>query len=156
VAYYTGLADAGELRAHLQASLPDHMVPAAYVGLEALPLTANGKLDRKALPAPEGGAYARAVYEAPRGMVEEAIAGIWQDLLGVERVGRHDNFFALGGHSLLAVRLVERMRQAGLGADIRVLFARPSLAALADAVSGVEERPVPANGIPDSGEASFL
>ncbi|TBW41573.1 hypothetical protein EZI54_24275, partial [Marinobacter halodurans] len=80
-----------------------------FVALEQLPLTPNGKLDRQALPAPEDDAYVRAVYEAPRDAVEETLAGIWQELLGVERVSRHDNFFALGGHSLLAVRLIERM-----------------------------------------------
>ena len=82
------------------------MVPAGYVRLEALPLTPNGKLDRKALPAPDGGAYATQAYEAPVGAVETAIAEIWAELLGLERVGRHDNFFDLGGHSLLAIRVM--------------------------------------------------
>ncbi|RJT11750.1 hypothetical protein D3227_41040, partial [Mesorhizobium waimense] len=69
--------------------------------------TPNGKLDRKALPSPADDAYARRAYEAPRGAVETALAGIWQELLGVERVGRHDHFFELGGHSLMAVQLME-------------------------------------------------
>ncbi|WP_234894674.1 non-ribosomal peptide synthetase, partial [Sinorhizobium medicae] len=96
---------AASLRAHLTSLLPDYMVPSAFVRLEALPLTPNGKLDRKALPAPDDDAYARTAYEAPQGAVETALAGIWQELLGLERVGRHDNFFELGGHSLLAVQL---------------------------------------------------
>ncbi|KTT64436.1 AMP-binding enzyme, partial [Sphingomonas sanguinis] len=102
---------AAVLRAHLGALLPDYMVPAAYVALEALPLTPNGKLDRKALPAPEGDAFTRQAYEAPQGPVEEALAAIWSELLGVEQVSRHDNFFELGGHSLLAIRLLSRVRQ---------------------------------------------
>ncbi|RWQ27709.1 MAG: non-ribosomal peptide synthetase, partial [Mesorhizobium sp.] len=84
---------AGALRAHLGARLPDYMVPSAFVRLAALPLTPNGKLDRKALPAPADDAYARRSYEAPRGAVETALAQIWAELLGVERVGRHDHFF---------------------------------------------------------------
>ncbi|HET7863348.1 MAG TPA: amino acid adenylation domain-containing protein, partial [Burkholderiaceae bacterium] len=100
---------------------------------EALPLTPNGKLDRQALPPPDEAAYPRRTYEAPQGEVESLIAGLWQELLGVERVGRHDHFFELGGHSLLAVKLVERLRQAGLATDIRTLFGQPTPAALAAA-----------------------
>ncbi|MDU0973351.1 MAG: amino acid adenylation domain-containing protein, partial [Actinomyces urogenitalis] len=151
VAYYVSDAAIGaeELRGHLAARLPDYMVPSAYVHLERLPLTPNGKLDRKALPAPEGDAYAAQAYASPQGETEEAIARIWAELLGVERIGRHDNFFALGGHSLLAVTLVERMRRAGIAADIRTLFATPSLAALAAAGGGgAATVAVPANLIP--------
>src|SRR4029077_14102074 len=109
VAYYTcrkesasGEAKSGgeELRRHLSTILPEYMVPSAYVQLESLPLTANGKLDRKALPSPEGGAAGVRGYEAPVGEIETALAAIWAELLKVKRVGRHDNFFALGGHSL--------------------------------------------------------
>ena len=153
VAYYTG--DAGlaveDLRAHLAEALPEYMVPAAFVHLEALPLTANGKLDRKALPAPEGDAYAVRGYEAPQGETEQALAAIWAELLKVDQVGRHDNFFELGGHSLLAVTLIARMRQAGLNTDVRELFAAPTLAglaALADNGSHAEQLVVPANRIP--------
>ncbi|HEV3052244.1 MAG TPA: amino acid adenylation domain-containing protein, partial [Longimicrobium sp.] len=120
VAYVVGGVEAEELRAHLRGSLPDYMVPAAFVVLEALPLTPNGKLDRKALPAPELGS-AEDRYVAPRTPVEEVLAGIWAEVLRLERVGVHDNFFALGGHSLLAVTLVERMRRRGVRADIRAL-----------------------------------
>ncbi|OWK25836.1 hypothetical protein AJ87_00570 [Rhizobium yanglingense] len=100
--------------------------------LDALPLTVNGKLDRKALPAPEDDAYARRAYEAPRGEVETLLAAIWEELLGVERIGRHDNFFELGGHSLLAVRLLARLTEAlAVELPLAILFAKPTLADLA-------------------------
>ncbi|WP_240326914.1 phosphopantetheine-binding protein, partial [Pseudomonas syringae] len=108
----------------------------------------NGKLDRKALPAPDRSALASRGYEAPEGDTEMAIARIWQDLLQLEQVGRHDHFFELGGHSLLAVKLIERMRQIDLVADVRVLFSQPTLSALAAAVGGKEAVEVPANLIP--------
>ncbi|WP_207268287.1 condensation domain-containing protein, partial [Pseudomonas sp. FW305-28] len=136
------------LRTHLQAQLPAYMVPVAYVRLDALPLTPNGKLDRKALPAPDLDALITRGYEAPQGETETTLAQIWQDVLKVERVGRHDHFFELGGHSLLAVSLIERMRQAGLSADVRILFNQPTLAALAAAVGTGNEVTVPANLIP--------
>ncbi|GAB5335996.1 amino acid adenylation domain-containing protein [Pseudomonas fluorescens] len=135
------------LRAHLQATLPDYMLPAAYVKLEVLPLTANGKLDRKALPAPTQAAFVTRLFEAPREGVETRLAQIWAELLQVQPIGRHDHFFELGGHSLLAVQLVQRMRQAGLHADVQVLFGQPTLAALA-AVTGGSDVHVPANRIP--------
>ncbi|WP_339102103.1 amino acid adenylation domain-containing protein [Pseudomonas sp. G166] len=152
VAYFTlhsndGVADIEVLRAHLQARLPDYMVPAAYVRLDALPLTANGKLDRKALPAPDQASIVTRGYETPVGETEITLARLWQQVLNVERVGRHDHFFELGGHSLLAVNLIEQMRQVGLSADVRVLFGQPTLAALAAAVGGGNEVEVPANGV---------
>jgi acyl-coenzyme A synthetase/AMP-(fatty) acid ligase len=122
---------AEQLREHLLARLPEYMVPSAYVRLERLPLTAHGKLDRKALPVPEGDVYARRQYEAPQGEVESTIAAIWREELKVDRVGRHDNFFELGGHSLLAMRVIERMRGSGLKVEVRALFVAPSLAELA-------------------------
>src|SRR5476651_1896668 len=150
VAYYTAQTplDIQALRAHLQGRLPDYMVPSAYVWLALLPLTANGKLDRKGLPVPDQSALLSRGYEAPEGEVETLLAQIWQDVLKLERVGRHDHFFELGGHSLLAVSLIERMRQVGLSADVRVLFSQPSLAALAAAVGSGREVVVPANLIP--------
>ncbi|TIP97422.1 MAG: amino acid adenylation domain-containing protein, partial [Mesorhizobium sp.] len=144
---------AGALRAHLGARLPDYMVPSAFVRLAALPLTPNGKLDRKALPAPADDAYARRSYEAPRGAVETALAQIWAELLGVERVGRHDHFFELGGHSLLAVQLMERLRQLSLGVEVRTLFARPVLADLAASLGSHHEVAVPANLITEQSTA---
>ncbi len=150
VAYYTAPSalDIEALRAHLQGQLPDYMVPSAYVWLALLPLTANGKLDRKGLPVPDQSALLSRGYEAPEGEVETLLAQIWQEVLKLERVGRHDHFFELGGHSLLAVSLIERMRQVGLSADVRVLFSQPSLAALAAAVGSGREIVVPANRIP--------
>ncbi|WP_230081125.1 AMP-binding protein, partial [Burkholderia pseudomallei] len=132
VAYYTGDADVVALRAQAAQHLPSYMVPSAYVRLDAWPLTPNGKLDRRALPAPADDAYARAEYEAPQGAREEALAAIWRDLLHVERVSRHDNFFELGGHSLLAVQLVSRLRQAlSVEVALGTVFDAPVLSALA-------------------------
>ncbi|MEY9827946.1 amino acid adenylation domain-containing protein [Bradyrhizobium japonicum] len=125
---------AGALRAHLSTRLPDYMVPAAFVPIAALPLTVNGKLDRKALPAPADEAYALAAYEAPRGEVETMLAGIWAELLGLERVGRHDNFFELGGHSLLAVQLISQALNRGLILGAADLFQAPVLKLLASKV----------------------
>ncbi|MGD7481004.1 amino acid adenylation domain-containing protein, partial [Ralstonia pseudosolanacearum] len=156
VAYYVSgeAIEAQTLREQLQASLPEYMVPAAYVRLERLPLTPNGKLDRKALPAPEGQAYASTAYEAPQGEVEQTLAGIWQTLLGVERVGRHDDFFALGGHSLQAVRLVAQVRtQLGAELGLTELFAQPSLSAVAQAIVRGRGRALPAITVADRGEA---
>ena len=149
VAYCTGEADVSSLHEHAQASLPAYMVPAAYVKLEAWPLTPNGKLDRKALPAPDADALVSRAYEAPQGDLEETLATIWADLLKVERVGRQDNFFELGGHSLLAVSLVERMRREGLHADVRTLFTASTLADLASKVAQETQAFVPVQ-VPDN------
>jgi len=131
VAYVVGDETAGAdgLRAHLGEALPDYMVPAAYVRLERIPLMPNGKLDRRALPAPEGDAFARRAYEPPAGDVEELLAGIWAEVLRVERVGRWDDFFELGGHSLLAVQVISRVRQV-LEVEVALgeMFTRPVLA----------------------------
>jgi amino acid adenylation domain-containing protein len=138
VAYWVGedTASAEALRGHLGERLPDYMVPAAYLRLDALPLMPNGKLDRKALPAPEGGGYARRGYEAPVGEVEQALAEAWGEVLGVERVGRRDDFFELGGHSLLIMKLVERMRRRGLHVEVGALFTTPTIAGLAEVLGG--------------------
>src|ERR1019366_6970974 len=112
-----------------------YMVPSAFVTLETFPLTPNGKLDRKALPAPDQKSLVMQQYEAPVGEVESAIAQIWQELLQVERAGRHDDFFELGGHSLLAVQLVSRLReQFGVEVALREGFAQPTLQGVAQAV----------------------
>ena len=140
---------ATELRSWLAARLPEYMLPAAYVRMERLPLTKNGKLDRKALPTPEGDVFATSGYEAPEGEMERVLAGIWAELLQVERVGRQDNFFELGGHSLLAVTLMERMRQRGFEMDVRELFSSPSLVGLAASLAKEIGRvAVPENRIP--------
>ncbi|HEU4845295.1 MAG TPA: amino acid adenylation domain-containing protein, partial [Burkholderiaceae bacterium] len=123
---------ANTLRASLALTLADYMLPAAFVTLDAWPLTPNGKLDRKALPEPGHDDLVARAYEAPQGALEVALAGIWQELLGIERIGRHDHFFELGGHSLLATRLLSRVRQQlAIEVSLRDLFARPTLAQLA-------------------------
>ncbi|WP_245503207.1 non-ribosomal peptide synthetase, partial [Rhizobium leguminosarum] len=148
-----GAGLASSLRAHLGGLLPDYMVPSAFVRLDALPLTVNGKLDRKALPVPDDDAYARRAYEAPQGEIETLLAGIWAELLGVERVGRHDNFFELGGHSLLAVQMMERLRRLSLGVEVRTVFAKPMLADLAASLGSHREVAVPANPIMEQSTA---
>src|SRR6185312_14441572 len=146
VAYYTSsssgdaeqeIVGAEQLRLHLSASLPDYMVPAAYVRLESLPLTHNGKLDRKALPAPDSDAYSTPAYEPPQGEIETKLAQVWAEVLKLGKVGRHDNFFDLGGHSLLAVRVMVRVREAlQVEVTIKDLFAHPVLTDLARALAG--------------------
>ncbi|MEU8383605.1 non-ribosomal peptide synthetase, partial [Streptosporangium sp. NPDC048865] len=132
VGYVVGTAGGDELAGYLGATLPSYMVPALWVSLTALPLTANGKLDRAALPAPEAGPRTRT---APRGDAEELVAEIFGEVLGVEEVGAFDDFFALGGHSLLATRAVARLRAAvEIEVPIRTLFARSTVADLAAAV----------------------
>ena len=115
-AYYTVRPDvaapkSGALREHVATHLPDYMVPAAYVRLETLPLTANGKLDRKALPAPETDAYAARPFAPPQGKTEEVLARIFAAALKIKRIGRHDNFFELGGNSLLGIGVISRSRR---------------------------------------------
>ncbi|HEX2091425.1 MAG TPA: amino acid adenylation domain-containing protein [Longimicrobiaceae bacterium] len=139
-------ATAAELRGWLRERLPEPVVPAFVVALEALPLTPSGKLDRRALPAHEGDGAARE-YVAPRTPLEEIMAEIFAEVLGMERVGAHDDFFALGGHSLLATRVVSRVRrQFGVEMMLRTLFEAPTVAGLAGrleehqpAVEGVDE-----------------
>jgi amino acid adenylation domain-containing protein len=154
VAYYTGEESGVEtLRSHLSSTLPEYMVPAAYVHLQSLPLLPNGKLDRRALPALGAEAYLLRDYEPPVGETETRLAQIWADLLKLERVGREDNFFELGGHSLLVISMVERMRREGMGTDVRTLFTAPTLKSLAEVVAGASRaKPagieVPPNLIP--------
>ncbi|MFB7355012.1 amino acid adenylation domain-containing protein [Streptomyces gardneri] len=121
------------LRSALRESLPDYMVPGWFVFLDALPLTPNGKVDRKALPAPDGARQAAdGDYTAPRTETERIIADIWRDVLGLDQVGVHDDFFQLGGHSLLATRLVSRINKAlGATVTVRQLFEARTVACLA-------------------------
>ncbi|MGH3842539.1 MAG: non-ribosomal peptide synthase/polyketide synthase, partial [Pseudonocardiaceae bacterium] len=133
----SGVVDVGELRAHVATTLPEYMVPAAFVTMDELPLSPNGKLDRRALPAPEFGSPAGIDYVPPRTATEQTLADIWAQVLGVERIGVHDNFFELGGDSILSVQVVSRARVAfGVELSPRVLFADPTVAGLATAVTG--------------------
>ena len=131
-AYVTGAATAAELAAFLRARLPDYMIPATFTAIEALPLNANNKVDRAALPAPRPVPSAPPV--PPRTPLERMLAGYWEELLGAaEAIGVHDNFFDLGGHSLLAVRVITRLR-AALAAEIplQLIFDYPTIAQLAE------------------------
>lgn len=120
------------LRTHLATKLPEYMVPAAFVRMDTFPLTSNGKLDRRALPTPDDDAFARQAYEPPQGTVEMAISNIWLDILNVDRIGRHDDFFMIGGHSLLALKMVSRIRHVlGFEISLRTIFDGPTIAKLA-------------------------
>ncbi|HEV2800655.1 MAG TPA: amino acid adenylation domain-containing protein [Pyrinomonadaceae bacterium] len=144
VAYVTGEADGGELREYLAKQLPSYMVPQRIVKVEALPLTANGKVDRKALPDPDvQETNAAGNYNPPRTQTEEIVCGIWADVLGLGRVGTGENFFELGGHSLLVTQVVARVRAVfGVEIPLRVLFETP----LVEAVAAEVERQVKARG----------
>jgi amino acid adenylation domain-containing protein/non-ribosomal peptide synthase protein (TIGR01720 family) len=131
VAAQGGAVDAEALRAHLGAWVPEYMVPAALVAMESLPLSPSGKLDRRALPAPDAGAGSREEHVAPRTDAEAALAGVWRDLLGVETVGARDNFFALGGDSILSIRMVSRAAAAGVRITPWQVFQHQTLGALA-------------------------
>ncbi|WP_327311968.1 non-ribosomal peptide synthetase [Streptomyces sp. NBC_01235] len=143
-----------ELGRHVERMLPEYMVPSAYIALDTMPLTTNGKLDRKALPAPGIDAYAQREYVAPSTPTERALASLWAELLGFDeaRVGANDNFFELGGHSLLITVLVAKLKELGREASVRSVFSSPTLARLAEEIDGtraaVTDDSVPPNLIP--------
>ncbi|MFL5356592.1 amino acid adenylation domain-containing protein [Archangium sp.] len=149
--------DLDALRGFLQDKLPEYMLPSAFVPLEALPVTPNGKVDRKALPAPQG-LTPRTDFVPPEGQVESTLAAAWAALLGVERVGRHENFFELGGHSLLATRAMTRVRDTfGVELPLRTLFEHPTVAALAAKLeeatrSGSATKAPPLERVPRTGK----
>lgn len=128
------------LRAYLRARLPENLVPSAFVALESLPLNPNGKIDKRALPAPDRSAFVGADYSPPEDDLQDRLADVWQDLLGLDRVGIDDNFFDLGGHSLMAVQLVhaieERLQR---GCPLTTLFRAPTIRLLADAIQAGSE-----------------
>jgi len=152
VAYVSARAgqavDPARLREHLGRALPDYMVPAFFMVLETLPLNANGKVDRKALPEP--GRVGAQAFEAPQGANEEALAAIWAEVLGVPRVGRHDSFFELGGHSLMSVQVVARV-QGAMHADLTVadVFRKPVLMDMARLIADAAERKPVAQSLSD-------
>ncbi|WP_214086504.1 non-ribosomal peptide synthetase [Photorhabdus heterorhabditis] len=134
------------LRDYLLSSLPEYMVPAAFVVLANFPLTPNGKLDRKALPAPNASNYQRQNYEAPQGEKESLLAGTWAELLGLKQIGRHDNFFALGGNSLLVVQLIGQLRkQEYVVQQAGTLFSTPILSEQALLLEKADSLTIPAN-----------
>ncbi|WP_442936453.1 non-ribosomal peptide synthase/polyketide synthase [Nostoc sp.] len=132
-----------ELRSFLKERLPEYMVPSAIVILESLPLTSNGKVDRRALPAPEPSGTLSDKYVAPRTPLEEILAQIWVQVLKIELVGRHDNFFTLGGHSLLATQLVSRVRSSlKVELPLRSLFAAPTIAELVQLIQQLQQQDI--------------
>ncbi len=133
-----------ELRAWLRERLPEPMVPGALVVLESLPLTPNGKVDRRALPTPESAGSDEA-FQPPRTAMEEVLAGIWAEALGVERVGAEENFFELGGHSLLATQVASRAREAfGVEVPLRMIFEAPTVSGLAGRIELLRSDGIPA------------
>jgi thioesterase domain-containing protein len=140
VAYYTtslkdgpeaNVPSAEQLRAYLSTGLPEYMVPSAFMALEAWPLTPNGKLDRRALPAPEMNFHTVHSSEPPQGDVETMLASIWAETLRLDQVNRHDDFFRLGGHSLLTLRVVTLLQQRGFIITVADIFANPTIESLA-------------------------
>jgi amino acid adenylation domain-containing protein len=146
------------LRTHLKPLLPDHMVPSAFVLLEYFPLSPNGKLDRKALPAPERGAHASREYETPQGEVEEILAVIWAEVLKTERIGRNDNFFDLGGHSLLGIKLITRVAESlALRPPVVTIFHYPTVRQMADFFQTLLSQDLKPPGLQDrDGEAGII
>jgi amino acid adenylation domain-containing protein len=134
-----GALNTEALMIYLKTGLPDYMIPHAFVVLDRLPLTVNGKIDRKALPEPDAGAYGRQAYVPPQGPVEVQLAAIWQTLLGLERVGRTDHFFERGGHSLLAIQL---MAQIDLALQVHLpvvtVFKCPTIQLMAEAITAAQ------------------
>ncbi|MFD9328167.1 amino acid adenylation domain-containing protein [Streptomyces sp. NPDC060065] len=154
VAYVTGerAPSVGDLRTALAERLPEHMIPAAYVVLDALPLSPNGKVDRKALPAPDRSGGTSAAYVAPGNPQEERLVALWQRVLGVDRVGVRDNFFEIGGDSMHAVRIVGLAREDGQDIPLQRLFTSQTVEALAQWLatrtdSGAGRREVAAFGL---------
>src|SRR5207248_1531519 len=133
-----GAVSAGELKEHLKGTLPEYMLPSAIVSLKGMPLTANGKVDRQALPAPEELAEEQE-HVGPRNAVEEVLAGIWEEVLGRDEVSVTDGFFELGGHSLLATQVISRVREAfEVEVPLRAIFEAPSVAALAGRIAELQ------------------
>jgi amino acid adenylation domain-containing protein len=144
IAYYVPVnedqvIEVSEARNYLQGKLPEYMVPAAFISLQTIPLTANGKVDRKSLLKQELELESRQEYIAPQTETEKQLAGIWKEVLGLEKVGIHDNFFELGGHSLLAIQIISRInKELRINVPLRKLFEAPNIKALSDIAAGCE------------------
>ncbi len=146
VAYYTADSEVEktEIRSHLQSKLPEHMIPAFYVVLENMPLTSNGKTDRKALPSISGEDIIRREYVAPRNEDEQIMAEIWQEVLGVDKVGITDNFFELGGHSLLVAQAINRLnKQLNKTVSFKDFFSSPTIETLCEVLNQEEYVAIP-------------
>ena len=129
----------GEIRGRLRQMLPEYMVPSAFVFLDTLPLNQNGKVDKRALPVPAAPAGRLRDHVPPQGPVQEAVAAVWKDVLGLQTVGAHDNFFDLGGHSMLAARLLGRLHDTfAVDVPLRNLFQQPTVAGLADVIQALQ------------------
>ena len=151
------LPGVAQLRELLAATLPDYMIPSAFVALEALPLSPSGKLDRRALPAPDVAEAAGADYVAPRGVAETVVAQIWAEVLGAARVGARDNFFELGGDSILSIRVISRLRTAfGVELSPRLIFRNPTVAGLAAAIPAADEHAEAVSTIPVASRDGML
>ncbi|MFZ4730020.1 MAG: phosphopantetheine-binding protein, partial [Pseudanabaena sp.] len=124
-----------ELRSFFNQKLPDYMIPNVFVSLESLPLSPNGKIARKELPAPDGIINPQGRFEPPRNSMEQQIADIWAQVLNLERVGIYDNFFELGGHSLLATQIISRLRKVfAVELTLRIFFEAPTIVALGEKI----------------------
>ncbi|NEN81312.1 non-ribosomal peptide synthase/polyketide synthase [Paenibacillus elgii] len=144
----------GELRSELAGMLPGYMIPSYFMQLERMPLTPNGKLDRKALPAPEGNVRTGAEYVAPRTALEVRLANIWKDILRLPEIGVRDNFFEIGGHSLRAVTMVAQIhKELNVNVALRQIFQAPTIEQLAQEIAGMRQQVYEA--IPLTGESSF-
>jgi amino acid adenylation domain-containing protein len=161
VAYVVGEASASELRRHLKERVPEYMIPSAFVSLSKMPLTPNGKVDRRALPKPDGLIQDQEnVFVAPRTPLEELIAGIWCQVLGMQKVSRNDNFFEMGGHSLLAMQILSRVRNTfHVEVSMRHLFEHATVAGLAASIEAgireAESRPQAPPIVPIAREATL-
>jgi len=144
-----------QLREYLKARLPEYMIPSAFIALKELPLTANGKLDRRALPAPQMGLHSNSDYEAPQGAIEQSLADIWEELLQVERVGRNDNFFEIGGHSLLGMKLMARIgKKLDILPPVVTVFRFPTIRQMGQLVESLlseNVKPLPNNSENETG-----
>ena len=123
--------DKESLRNYLKESLPDYMIPSRWMELEDFPLTASGKLDRKALPEPDGSALSSGTYEEASTDMEHLLVSVWQEALGIERVGVNDNFFLIGGDSIKSIRIISHLQKQGYSLAVQDIFTRPTIRELA-------------------------